>query len=96
MLKCKGVYKNPNGKLVVVDTVLQDDHVIELEISGDFFAYPEEAVEELENDLKGLRISDIEKVIFEKASRITFIGLETADLIKALHEMKCSEERVYE
>lgn len=94
MLKCRGVYKNPNGKLVIIDTVLYNDKIVDLVISGDFFAHPEEAVEELENSLKGLMISDAERVLVEKASSIVLVGLEIKDLIKALNEMKCSEERV--
>lgn len=92
MRRCRGVYKNPNGKLVVIDIRVINNQVIDLEISGDFFAYPEDAIDVLEENLKGLDLSCIENVLLEKSSNIIFIGLEVGDLIKALRGVKCIEE----
>lgn len=39
-----GEYKTPGGKLVVVDFDLQDGHVVNAEVSGDFFLEPDEAL----------------------------------------------------
>ncbi len=92
MLKCRGIYKNPNGKLVVIDAHIHDNKIINLEISGDFFAYPEEAIDDLENQLKDLHLSDLERALIEKSSNIVFIGLGVDDIIRAIREMKCVEE----
>jgi lipoate-protein ligase A len=49
----KGEYKTPGGKLVGVRFALVDDTVREVEVHGDFFLYPEEALVNITNALEG-------------------------------------------
>lgn len=49
-----GEYKTPNGKLVAVDFEVEDGVLRNVQISGDFFMYPEEALTEITNSLEGL------------------------------------------
>lgn len=48
-----GEYKTPGGKLVVVDFAVDDGVLRGVELSGDFFLYPEEALGPLTVALEG-------------------------------------------
>lgn len=49
-----GEYKTPGGKLVVVDFTMEDQHLRDVMVSGDFFLYPEEALASIIGALEGL------------------------------------------
>jgi lipoate-protein ligase A len=48
-----GEYKTPGGKLVVVDFSVAGDALRGVEVSGDFFLYPDEALGEITGALEG-------------------------------------------
>jgi lipoate-protein ligase A len=50
----RGEYKTPGGKLVAVDFELTDERLSDVMVSGDFFLYPEEAIDGITNALAGL------------------------------------------
>ncbi|WP_440059734.1 lipoate protein ligase C-terminal domain-containing protein [Thermogladius sp. 4427co] len=63
-----GVYEHKAAKgLIRVLVKIVDDTIEELSITGDFFMYPEDALFELEQSLKGLKASwnDIENKLNE-------------------------------
>lgn len=47
-------FKAPKG-VIKVELELSDDVISSLALSGDFFLYPEEAIEQLEKTLRGVR-----------------------------------------
>ena len=49
-----GEYKTPGGKLVRVDFDVVDEHLTDVVVSGDFFLYPEEALEAITQSLFGV------------------------------------------
>jgi len=49
-----GEYKTPGGKLVVVDFEVIAGKLQEVEVSGDFFLYPEETLEAITGSLRGI------------------------------------------
>ncbi len=49
-----GEYKTPGGKLVVVDFEVADAQLRQVEVSGDFFLYPEESLAAITGALDGL------------------------------------------
>ena len=49
-----GEYKTPGGKLVIVDFDVIDGRLRNIEISGDFFLYPEEEFSALTHALDGV------------------------------------------
>lgn len=51
-----GEYKTPGGKLVAVDFVVSDATLRGVQISGDFFLYPDEALDDLNRALEGLPV----------------------------------------
>ncbi len=58
-----GEYKTPGGKLVVVDVEVRDGQLSEVEVSGDFFLYPEESLAAITGALEGLPSSTGEAAI---------------------------------
>jgi len=50
----RGDYKTVGGKLVTVDFELQDGRLRNVQVSGDFFLYPEEALADIRDALEGL------------------------------------------
>jgi lipoate---protein ligase len=51
-----GEYKTPGGKLVVVDFAIDDGCLSRVMVSGDFFLYPEEALDDIAGVLNGLPV----------------------------------------
>ena len=51
-----GEYKTPGGKLVIVDFEIQDGRLAQLMVSGDFFLYPEEALDAIVAGLEGIPV----------------------------------------
>ncbi len=49
-----GEYKTPGGKLVVVEYAVRGDRLADVEVTGDFFLYPEEALDTITRVLTGL------------------------------------------
>ncbi len=61
-----GEYKVPGGKLVKVDFSVVGDALREVVVSGDFFLYPEETLEDITSSLEGLASSTDEAGIADR------------------------------
>lgn len=48
-----GEYKMPGGKLVVVDLAVEDGHIGDVQVSGDFFLEPDSARARIDAALRG-------------------------------------------
>ena len=89
-MKAKSVYKIPNGKLIKIDLDYnrKTNKINKLNITGDFFAYPEESIEYIENDLKDTYLD--KDILFEKIesiiknNSIEFIGLNCKGITDAI------------
>jgi len=85
-MQSKSIYKVPNGKLlkIFLDYNEKNSVIYTLKITGDFFAYPEEAIEIIENKLKNvflkreILLEKINSII--KENNIEFIGLDAEGL----------------
>jgi hypothetical protein len=85
-MNAKSVYKVPNGKLlkVFLDYNQQSNTIEKISITGDFFAYPEEAIETMEAELVDVKLikdnllGKITSII--KQNNIEFIGLNAEGL----------------
>ena len=73
-----GEYKTPGGKLVVVDFETEEDKLKNVVLSGDFFLYPEEALEQLTKALEGL---DTDRVEVEIAETVRMALPRNAELL---------------
>jgi len=89
-MQSKSTYKIPNGKLLKVFLEFDENKksIKNIKITGDFFAYPEEAIESLENELKDtpLKKSNLFVKINEiiKKNKIEFIGLNAEGLTEGI------------
>ena len=83
-MQSKSVYKIPDGKLLKISLNHTNNKITEIRIMGDFFAYPEEAIEIMETKLKDSYLNreslldKINSVI--KDNNIEFIGLTAEGL----------------
>jgi lipoate-protein ligase A len=64
-----GEYKTPGGKLVVVDFDIAGGALTRVQVSGDFFVYPEDAFDTLAASLQG---ADVDLSESELADRVRF------------------------
>ena len=89
-MNSKSVYKVPNGKLlkIILDYNEENNSIESIKITGDFFAYPEEAIEVLEEKLKDNKLEkeelfkQIDQTI--KDNNFEFIGLDPKGLVKGI------------
>ena len=83
-------YKIPNGKLLKISlTYNGKKNTIDcISIMGDFFAYPEEAIESLEKELKNIVIQKnilLKKInLVIKENNFEFIGLDAKGLTQGI------------
>jgi lipoate-protein ligase A len=63
-----GEYKIPGGKLVVVDLEVIDQRLANVQVSGDFFLEPDEALLALNAGLEGLAVDSTEQFIAERVA----------------------------
>jgi hypothetical protein len=89
-MNSKSVYKVPNGKLlkIFLEFNEKNNSIENINITGDFFAYPEEAIETMENELKNTLLKReilLEKINFIiKENNIDFIGLNAEGLTEGI------------
>ncbi len=89
-MQSKSIYKVPNGKLLKIslDYDEKNNSINTINIMGDFFAYPEESIESMENELKNTilekesLIKKINSII--KGYNIEFIGLHAEGLTEGI------------
>jgi len=85
-MKSNSIYKVPDGKLlkITLEYNKEKNLIADLKITGDFFAYPEEAIELIEDKLRNSllkRDALIEKInSIIKENQIEFIGLNAKGL----------------
>ena len=70
MAELHGEYKVPGGKLVVVDLELANDHIADIQVSGDFFLEPDSALEAIDAALLGLP-ADANEALIAAAIQVT-------------------------
>ena len=71
-----GEYKTPGGKLVRVDFEVADGVLRDVVVSGDFFLYPEEALEAITGSLQGLDAGLSEQEIATRVAAAIPAGTE--------------------
>ncbi len=84
----QSIYKVPNGKLLKVFLEKEGDKIGEIKITGDFFVYPEEKIEELEQSLIGAELNqeDLTQAIqsFIDKEELELFGVDTESLVKVI------------
>jgi lipoate-protein ligase A len=84
----KTIYKAPGGKMIRIAVDHTDNKIQNITITGDFFLYPEETLEEMEKELRGLPINEgrillrLKEIV--KRHKITFVGIDEKILTRAI------------
>lgn len=80
--------KVPGGKTVKVEVVVEGGVLRDVLISGDFFAYPPEAIEEMESSLRGVRADPeaVERVVMSFRGKLQLVGISLEDIVELLRE----------
>lgn len=78
--------KVSGGKVLKVAVRSQGGIIEDVRVTGDFFIYPEEALELLEAKLKGRMAQDVGEILKEEAKslNITIIGFKLEQLISMI------------
>ncbi len=74
------------GKTVKVEVRVEEGVIREVVISGDFFAYPPEAIEELERALVGASVEEAASVVRSFKGRVQVVGASLKDFEELLVE----------
>jgi len=95
-----GEYKTPGGKLVVVDCTVREGRLADVEVTGDFFLYPEEALDTITRALTGLSTSlpadEIAALIHANVGDgVTFLGFSPEAIGIALTRAMSNERAPY-
>lgn len=61
-----GEYKVPDGKLVVIDLEVENDRICHVELSGDFFLLPEDAIWRLTAAIEGAPADSTEEELSQR------------------------------
>jgi lipoate---protein ligase len=89
-MQSHSIYKVPRGKLLKISLEYDEKKnvITDIRITGDFFAYPEEAIELLEKKLKNTvldRVDVLDKISSLIAeNHIQFIGIDAEGLTQGI------------
>ncbi|HIH28170.1 MAG TPA: hypothetical protein HA260_00025 [Thermoplasmata archaeon] len=89
-MQSRSIYKVPQGKLlkITLDYDETKNVITNIRITGDFFVYPEEALEHLEKKLKNICLErkELQEQISSVISKyhIEFIGLNAESLAQGI------------
>ncbi len=71
-----GEYKTPGGKLVIVDFDVSDDSIHNMQINGDFFLEPAEALDALNASLEGAAVNSSEQELADRVAAAVPAGAQ--------------------
>jgi len=84
-----GEFKVPGGKLVVADVEVDGGEIIEVELSGDFFLEPPEALAAMRDALVGAPVNASTMLLTERVSHAVpegavMLGFSAGDVAEAV------------
>ncbi len=82
----KAAIKVAGGKLLKAQVDYDGKTVKKAKLSGDFFIYPEETIERLEERLKGAKLSEVSGIVESELSAARLYGVDPASIVKAVKE----------
>ncbi len=80
------IRKAKGGKLVRVEVASEGGLITDVRITGDFFAHPEEGVEQVEKALRGASISEVRNIVESATGGIELVGLKREDIVEMVEE----------
>jgi len=73
--------------MIKVEIMVAGNRVEDVIISGDFFAYPAEAIEDMEKDMKGLSLVKLPEIVENYRSKVKLVGVTLDDLKTLIEEL---------
>jgi len=88
----KYVKRTAGGKTLELTVELEEGVLKKLVISGDFFAYPPERIDELEREAEGLTVREAIELVRSARNSLTIVGADLDDITEILErlEEECS------
>ncbi|MCD6474336.1 MAG: hypothetical protein J7K47_05485 [Thermoplasmata archaeon] len=82
----KGELKVKGGKLIKCTLELDEGKIKRIKITGDFFMYPEDAIEKLEKALQGIQFDEkeISRKVKEALNGVELIGATMEDFVDVI------------
>jgi len=82
----KGEFKVKGGKLIKCRIDLHEGRIKNIKITGDFFMYPEDAIEKMEEALKGVEFEkkEIRNAIENSLKDVELIGVSIDDFVTVM------------
>ncbi len=80
----EGKFILKKGKLIKVHAVFEDSTIKRIKITGDFFIYPEEIIENLEKALENTSVDEAYSKIRESMQKCEYIGIDPDSLYEAV------------
>jgi len=79
--------KIPGGKLIRIDFEKSNNRIPKIQITGDFFIHPEDAIEEIEKIILSNDLSETKQHLetYLQKHGVEIIGFTIADLVKILN-----------
>lgn len=89
IIRKESVRKVKGRKMIKIEAEFDEGRIVNVIISGDFFAFPIDIVERIENSLKGRKAErrEIENVIKELSSEGVLVGVSFNDILEMLLQM---------
>ena len=89
----KGELKVKGGKLIKCTLELDEEKIKRIKITGDFFMYPEDAIEKLEKSLQGIQFDEeeISKKVKEALKDVELIGVAMEDFVDVILDSKINQ-----
>ena len=90
-----GEYKVPDGKLVVIDLDIVDGRLRRVELSGDFFLLPEDAIWRLTEAIEGAPVDategELTRRVEQAAQGAELIGITPEGVARAVRRAVAGE-----
>lgn len=80
------IIRKPGGKTLIIEITIENNKIKELVISGDFFAYPENQIDEIEEKTRNLTIQQALEVISKNLKTTKLLGITPEDIIKGIKQ----------
>lgn len=78
--------KVPGGKLLKTSVEYEGDRVLSVKFSGDFFIHPEDTLDRVEEALRGVKGTDLRKIIEKEVAESTLYGIDAGSMVKIVRE----------
>jgi len=84
VIKCSYLLKSSKGKIIGIDLILEDNRIADIVIFGDFFAYPPEIIDELQNSLRNCRLDEVRDIVYRVCWKGKLVGIDANDIVNVI------------